>query len=129
MELGGYMKKENTFGSFVKEQRLGLRMTLRDFCLKNHLDCVVLSKIERGTQLPKMSELRRLCAALKILDDTIEFKEFFEIYDSFKQEPNDFSFQDLPVFLPPDISEDKILKLLDSLKESHSPLERELFKP
>ena len=121
------MADKYTFGKFVREQRCNLDMTLRNFCKKNGLNCVILSKIERDIQVPKKTELRRFAEALKLLEGTAEYNEFLSLYEQFNPGVYEFSCQDLPVFLPPDITEENVNKLIDSVKEDHAPEEKDMF--
>lgn len=64
--------KDMTFGRFVKEIRMELGLTLREFCRDNELDSVAISKIERDVEIPswKLSyqEVISLANALQLSD-------------------------------------------------------------
>ena len=77
------MKK---FGDLVSEYRLSLGLTIREFCLKNNVDSIVLSKIERGIQVPKNNEIAKFIEALKIFEGSAEHLEFLNAYENFTQE-------------------------------------------
>lgn len=55
-----------TFGTLVKEKRLGSGKTLREFCIENGFDAVNMSKLERGRlRAPQAKErLERYARAL-----------------------------------------------------------------
>src|SRR5574341_1016027 len=72
------MAGEKNFGEFFKAKRIGLGMTLRQFCLKYGLDPGNLSKIERGLLPPpknreKLEEYAGYLRLVKGSDDWIEF--------------------------------------------------------
>ena len=114
------MKK---FGDLVTEQRLSLGMTIREFCMKNNINPVVLSKIERNIQLPRNGEMHDFIEALKIYQGSAEHVELINAYNIFSPD-NDFSAKDLPVFLRPGVD---IEKIIEFIKESDAPEDRGLF--
>ena len=72
------MKTSAVFGDFFKAKRHALGVTLRDFCLKHHLDPGNLSRLERGL-LPPPQDRKRLEAYAKFL----ELKQGSEDWDTF----------------------------------------------
>jgi transcriptional regulator with XRE-family HTH domain len=91
------------FGEFVKNKRLELRITLREFCRLLSLDASNWSKTERGVLSPPKDDykLRRIAEVLKI-----------EFGSSLWQEMKDMAQIDSGV-IPEDICLDK--KVLNSL--------------
>lgn len=69
------------FGSFLKEKRIALGLTLRQFCELHSLDAGNLSKVERGLLPPPKSDelLKKYAAYLKLKDGTDEWYEFFDL--------------------------------------------------
>lgn len=118
------MENANNFGSFVRDLRLSLGLTLKDFCIKHKLNCVILSKIERGVQVPKRTELRRLGEALKLLDDSVEQREFFKLFEGFS--PKDL-LPSSPLFLPEETAEEDIVRLFEKASLSNTPSEKEAY--
>mgnify|MGYP001558759778 FL=1 len=75
------MKTSAVFGEFFKAKRQALGLTLREFCLKHHLDPGNLSRLERGL-LPPPQDRKRLeeyakCLALKHGSD--DWYTFFDL--------------------------------------------------
>lgn len=73
--------KRHTFGEFLKEKRMEQGLTLREFCLKHHLDPGNMSKIERGLFPPPQDreKLERWAEWLKIKKGTDDWLEFFDL--------------------------------------------------
>lgn len=69
---------ENLFGSHFAKLRLGLGLTLRQFCLTNKLDPGNVSKIERGLMAPphEPKALAKYAKALGLKADTPEWNKF-----------------------------------------------------
>ena len=69
------------FGSFFKEKRIALGLTLRQFCELHSLDAGNLSKVERGLLPPPKSDelLKKYAAHLKLKEGTDEWYEFFDL--------------------------------------------------
>ena len=70
-----------TFGSFFKEKRKELKLTLRQFCEKHDLDAGNISKIERGILPPPKSEklLQKYAAFLNLKKGTDNWYLFFDL--------------------------------------------------
>lgn len=64
-----------TFGEYFKSKRIGLRITLRCFCIEHGLDSVYISKLERG----RLSAPYDLSGFIEYLglnaDETVVFRE------------------------------------------------------
>lgn len=73
--------KRHTFGEFLKEKRIGQSLTLREFCLKHHLDPGNMSKIERGILPPPQDhkKLEQWAEWLKIKKGSDDWLDFFDI--------------------------------------------------
>jgi transcriptional regulator with XRE-family HTH domain len=112
------------FGDLVTEQRLSLGMSIREFCLKNNINSVVLSKIERNIQLPRKGELSEFVEALKIYEGSAEHAELMKAYDTFSPTQEEFSVKSLPIFFKSDVDPEKLLQFL---KESDNPEDTALF--
>lgn len=70
-----------TFGELVKEQRILLKFSLKDFCVKNNINPEVLDRIEQDKQLPKKVEMRDFISTLKIFEGSIEHVELMRAYN------------------------------------------------
>jgi transcriptional regulator with XRE-family HTH domain len=72
------------FGSYFKEKRLKLDLSLREFCLKYGLDPGNLSKLERGILPPPTSsqKLEEYASCLQIVKGSDEWFEFFDLASS-----------------------------------------------
>lgn len=69
-----------TFGEFIKDRRIKLNLTLREFCVRNGFDPGNYSKLERGVFPPPRSEkLREYAIALGIQEGTSEWIELFDL--------------------------------------------------
>lgn len=69
-----------TFGSYFKEKRIKLKLTLRRFCEEHDIDPGNLSKIERGVLPPPKDEiLKKYAHYLKLKEGTDEWYEFFDL--------------------------------------------------
>ena len=75
------MAKANAFGDFAKQKRLGLGVSLREFCRENGLDWGNISRIERGVSSPPKSRkaLEEYVKALKIKQGSDDWDTFFEL--------------------------------------------------
>ena len=69
------------FGDFFKQKRIGLGLTLREFCRINEFDPGNISKIERGLLSPPQSSEKRLeyAKALGIEEGTDAWLEFCDL--------------------------------------------------
>ena len=70
-----------TFGTFFKEKRLALGITLREFCREHDLDAGNMSRIERGIAAPPKSEtaLRKYASALGIREGSEDWQTFMDL--------------------------------------------------
>ena len=69
------------FGSFFKQKRIELGMTLREFCRKNGFDPGNISKVERGLLPPPHGEdvKKKYAAALGLKMGTDDWLTFFDL--------------------------------------------------
>jgi len=74
-EMGQSIKK---FGEFVREKRLEINMTLREFCRKTGVDASNWSKVERSIKKPPKSK-----EVLEPIADILELdgEEYNTLYD------------------------------------------------
>lgn len=72
------------FGTYFKEKRLKLDLSLREFCQKHGLDPGNLSKLERGILPPPTStqKLEEYAVCLQIEKGSDEWFEFFDLASS-----------------------------------------------
>ena len=75
------MSFAKAFGDFFKQKRIGLGLTLREFCRINEFDPGNISKIERGLLSPPQSSEKRLeyAKALGIEEGTDDWLEFCDL--------------------------------------------------
>ncbi len=75
------MSIAKAFGEFFKQKRVGLGLTLREFCRINGFDPGNISKLERGLHRPPQSTEKRLqyAKALGIQEGTDEWLEFCDL--------------------------------------------------
>ena len=74
------MDGRKTFGSYFKERRIKLGLTLRQFCEDHGIDPGNLSKIERGVLPPPKDEiLKKYARYLKLKEASDEWYEFFDL--------------------------------------------------
>lgn len=92
----------STFGEAFKAHRLNLQMSLRQFCQANGLDAANISKLERGLlPPPKNEKLRAYAEALKLVEGTDAWYEFFDLAAAAKGEfPRDLTDKELLAQLP-----------------------------
>lgn len=71
---------DKTFGTFFKEKRIALGVTLRAFCTKFGFDAGNISKLERGMFPPPESDakLEEYATALGLKPGSTEWLEFFD---------------------------------------------------
>lgn len=71
----------NTFGNFVKDRRIQLGKTLRQFCAENDLDAGNFSRIERDRIKPPQSRtvLERWAAALHLKQNSDDWFQYFDL--------------------------------------------------
>jgi transcriptional regulator with XRE-family HTH domain len=70
-----------TFGEFFKQKRIGLKKTLRQFCIANKLDPGNISKLERGLMQPPQGsdKLEEYAKYLHIGKGTDDWYKFFDL--------------------------------------------------
>jgi transcriptional regulator with XRE-family HTH domain len=70
-----------TYGEFFKEKRIGLKKTLRQFCLENKLDPGNISRLERGLMPPPQGsdKLEEYAKYLHIKNGTDDWYKFFDL--------------------------------------------------
>jgi transcriptional regulator with XRE-family HTH domain len=70
-----------TFGNYFKQKRIGLGLTLREFCRIHALDPGNISKLERGLSKPPQSQelLANYAAMLQIKEGSEEWCEFSDL--------------------------------------------------
>jgi len=75
------MSTKLTFGDFFKEKRIGLKKTLRQFCMENGLDPGNISKLERGLMQPPQGsdKLEEYAKYLHIKKGTDDWYKFFDL--------------------------------------------------
>ncbi len=75
------MEKRDAFGSFFKEKRIALGLTLRQFCEKHSLDAGNMSRIERGISQPPKSDslLEKYSGFLRIKKGTDDWYRFCDL--------------------------------------------------
>jgi len=75
------MATGRSFGSFFKEKRMELSLTLRQFCEKYSLDAGNISKMERGILPPPKSEelLKKYAKSLNLKEGTDDWYLFFDL--------------------------------------------------
>jgi len=74
------MEGRKTFGTFFKERRIKLGLTLRQFCEEHSIDPGNLSKMERGMLTPPKDEiLKKYAHYLKLKEGTDEWYEFCDL--------------------------------------------------
>lgn len=71
----------NSFGEKCKKLRIGLKKTLRVFCIENGYDAGNISKMERGLTAPplKYNILRKYATSLGLEENTPEYQEFTDL--------------------------------------------------
>ena len=118
----------NTFGAFFKEQRIGLGLTLRQFCEEHSIDPGNLSKMERGVLPPPKDEiLKRYAQYLKLKEGTDKWYEFFDLAAAESGRlPKDLKEKEIVARMPflfrsirgKKITKEKLDKLIKLIKES-----------
>lgn len=75
------MPTKVTFGEFFKQKRIGLKKTLRQFCLENKLDPGNISKLERGLLSPPQGsdKLEEYAGYLHIKKGSDDWYKFFDL--------------------------------------------------
>ena len=67
----GAAGKVRDLGAFIREQRKGAQMSLRNLALQAGVSNPYLSQIERGLRKPSAEILQRVAAALRISAETL----------------------------------------------------------
>ena len=75
------MPAKFTFGELFKQKRIGLKKTLRQFCVENKLDPGNISKLERGLMPPPQGsdKLEEYAKYLHIKKGTDDWYKFFDL--------------------------------------------------
>ena len=75
------MTMKNTFANFIREKRISVGLTLREFCRILDHDPSNWSKIERGLLTPPQSKnvLNSIADVLKIEEGSQEYKEMCDL--------------------------------------------------
>lgn len=75
------MKSKVSFGGFFKQKRIGLGLTLRQFCQQHGFDAGNISKLERDVFAAPQSEekLEAYAKALKLKRGSADWIEFFDL--------------------------------------------------
>lgn len=75
------MKTKISFGEFFKRKRIGLGLTLRQFCQQNGFDAGNISKLERDVFSAPQSEekIEEYANALKLKRGSVDWIEFFDL--------------------------------------------------
>lgn len=95
-----------TFGEFVRNKRLEINLSLREFCRKANLDSSNWSKVERD-KIPAFGpqdSLKKIAVLLQIKKDSSDWTTFFDLVSISQKKIPDDVFSDskvveiLPVF-------------------------------
>jgi transcriptional regulator with XRE-family HTH domain len=80
-QKGGEIMIAKAFGNYFKQKRIGLGLTLREFCRIHELDPGNISKLERGLSKPPQSQesLAKYAAMLQIKESSEEWCEFSDL--------------------------------------------------
>jgi len=103
------MRVGTSFGSFFKQRRIELGLTLREFCRINGFDPGNVSKLERGLLSPPQTQAKRLeyAEALGIKEGTDDWLTFCDLATTSVGK------------IPPDIaSDEEVMKALPVLFRS-----------
>ena len=70
-----------SFANFIREKRVAVGLTLREFCRLSGFDASNWSKVERGLLAPPQSKkvLTEIAVILKIKDGSQEYKEMLDL--------------------------------------------------
>lgn len=122
------MGGRRTFGSYFKERRIRLGLTLRQFCEEHGMDPGNLSKIERGVLPPPKDEiLKKYTHYLKLKEASDEWYEFFDLASAESGRlPKELMEKEIVARMPmlfrtlrgKKLSKDKLDKLIKLIKES-----------
>ncbi len=122
------MEPRRTFGSFFKEKRITLGLTLRQFCEKHRLDSGNISKLERGKLPPPKEEtLKRYAKYLGIKEGTDDGYLFSDLaVAETGRLPKEFTEKEIAARMPvllrtirgKKLTKSKLEKLIRLIKES-----------
>ena len=122
------MDRQKTFGSYFKERRIRLGLTLRKFCEDHGIDPGNLSKVERGVLPPPKDEiLKKYAHYLKLKEASDEWYEFFDLAAAESGRlPKELREKEIVARLPflfrtlrgKKITKEKLNKLIKLIKES-----------
>ncbi len=124
------MDPKRNFAEFFKEKRIGLGLTLRQFCLKNKFDPGNISKLERGIFAAPQSEekLEEYAKALGLKKGSDDWIEFFDLaavsnrnLDTIKLS-NEALIERLPILFRTldnkELTEEKLDKIIELIKNT-----------
>lgn len=100
-------------GEFLENKRWSQDLTLRQFCLHNNVDCVLILKIERNRIVIGTNELELIRKAYNVTDS-----EILGLDASVTEYTEDELVNKLPVFLPKDMTEDQLNNLIEVIKNA-----------
>ena len=100
-------------GEFLENKRWSQNLTLRQFCLENNVDCVLVSKIERNRIDIGTKELELIKKVYKVSDF-----EVLTLDASVVNYTEDELVNKLPIFLPNNMTEDKLNNLIEIIKNA-----------
>jgi len=100
-------------GEHLENKRWAQDLTLRQFCLQNNVDCVLISKIERNRIQIGPKEIGIIKSAYKVSESEIKGLDCSVIEYTEQELVNK-----LPVFLPHDITEDQLKNLVEVIKNA-----------
>jgi len=122
------MKTSGAFGSFFKQKRMAMGMTLRHFCELHGLDAGNISKLERGGLPPPKEEiLKKYARYLKLKEGSDSWYEFFDLASAEAGRiPKGLMEKEIVAKMPflfrtirgKKISKEKLEKLINLIKES-----------
>ena len=122
------MDRRRTFGTYFKERRIKLGLTLRQFCEDHGVDPGNLSKIERSVLSPPKDEiLKKYAHCLKLREASDEWYEFFDLAAAESGRlPKDLREKEIVARMPflfrtirgKKITKEKLDKLIKLIKES-----------
>jgi transcriptional regulator with XRE-family HTH domain len=121
------------FGKFIKEKRLSLDLTLREFCKKNNEDPSNWSKLEREVKKPPINKeiLKEYAKYLNIKEGSEEYQNFvdFANIDQGKIPEDIFKNNKILKLLPAFFrtardtkpTEEELMGIIKSIQEAYEP--------
>jgi transcriptional regulator with XRE-family HTH domain len=124
-----------SLGTFIRNSRLNLNLSLYAFCKHYNLDPNVWSKVERDLLVhpPTKEQIKKIAEMLRIPEHGPEMMEKLASYTeyNFKLAEKDL-IQHLPILIGGEnkepLSEEKLHQLVESIKQSHIPYDGDIFK-